>query len=68
MNSREVRKLLPRLEAGFNVYALEGAGSATKLNKYRLNVSGVVVDGTGYGTVTSKKPALQWPITVKTRR
>ena len=55
-------------QGSFNIYALEVSGSATKLNKYRLNVSGVVVDGTGYGTVTSKKPALQWPITVKTRR
>ena len=52
-------------KGSFKVYALEGAGKATKLKKYTVNVSGVVVGGVGYGTATCKKPALSWAVTVK---
>ena len=52
-------------KGSFSVYALEGAGSATKLKKYKVNVTGVVVGGVGYGVATSKKPAVSWPLTVK---
>ena len=52
-------------KGSFNVYALEGEGKATKLKKYKLNVSGIVVDGVGYGVATSKKPSISWPLTVK---
>ena len=47
------------------MYALEGAGKATKLKKYTVNVSGVVVGGVGYGTATCKRPAVNWAVTVK---
>lgn len=33
--------------------------------KYNVSVSGVVVDGVGYGTATLKRPSMSWPITVK---
>ncbi len=49
----------------FKVYALEGAGKATKLKKYTVKVSGVVVDGVGHGVATSKNPAVSWAVTVK---
>ena len=52
-------------KGSFKVYALEGAGKATKLKKYAVNVSGVVVGGVGYGTATCKKPAVSWSVTVK---
>ena len=52
-------------KGSFNVYALEGSGSATKLKKYKISVSGVVVGGAGYGMATCKKPSLAWPITVE---
>ena len=52
-------------KGSFNVYVLEGSGAATKLKKYKLNVSGVVVGGVGYGVATSKKPAFSWPMTVE---
>ena len=52
-------------KGSFSVYALEGAGSATKLKKYKVNVTGVVVGGVGYGIATSKKPAVSWPLTVE---
>jgi len=52
-------------KGSFNVYALEGEGKATKLKKYKLNVSGVVVGGVGYGVATSKRPAISWPLTVE---
>ena len=52
-------------KGSFNVYALEGPGSATKLQKYKLNVSGVVVGGVGYGVATCKKPSLTWSVMVE---
>ena len=52
-------------KGSFNVYALEGAGSATKLKKYKVNVTGVVVGGVGYGEAACKKPAVSWPLTVE---
>ena len=49
-------------KGSFKVYALEGA----KLRKYTANVSGFVVDGTGYGQATIKKPAAgPWAVTVE---
>lgn len=52
-------------KGSFKVYALEGSGKATKLKKYTVKVSGVVVDGVGYGTATCKRPAATWPVTVR---
>ena len=52
-------------KGSFKVYALEGAGAKTKLKKYTIKVSGVVVDGVGYGAATSKKPVLSWSVTVR---
>ena len=52
-------------KGSFKVYALEGEGKATKLKKYTVKVSGVVVDGVGYGTATCKAPAVSWTVTVK---
>ena len=49
----------------FTLYALEGAGKSTKLKKYSFNVTGVVVDGAGYGVATCKKPAVSWPVMVE---
>ena len=52
-------------KGSFKVYALEGEGKATKLKKYKVNVSGLVVGGFGYGTATCKKPAAKWSVTVE---
>ena len=52
-------------KGSFKVYALEGSGKKTKLKTYTVNVSGVVVDGVGYGTATCKKPAVSWTVTVE---
>ena len=49
----------------FKVYALEGSGKATKLKKYTVNVTGLVVDGVGYGVATCKKPVVSWAVTVR---
>jgi len=49
-------------KGSFKVYALEAA----KLKKYTANVTGVVVDGKGYGQATIKKPvAGPWAVTVE---
>ena len=48
-------------KGSFKVYALEGS----KLKKYTVNVTGVVVNGSGYGQATMKKPAASWAVTVK---
>ncbi len=45
----------------FKLYELKSG----KLKKYTVNVSGVVVDGVGYGKATSKKPVIDWPVTIK---
>ena len=52
-------------KGSFKMYALEGEGKATKLKKYTVKVSGVVVDGVGYGTATCKSTALACPVTVE---
>ena len=52
-------------KGSFKVYALEGAGKSTKLKKYSFNVTGVVVDGAGYGVATCKKPSVSWSVTVE---
>ena len=49
-------------KGSFKVYALEGA----KLKKYTANVTGVVVDGVGYGQAAIKRPAAgPWAVTVE---
>jgi hypothetical protein len=52
-------------KGSFKVYALEGAGKTTKLKKYTVNVTGLVVEGVGYGQATCKKPAASWAVTVE---
>ena len=60
-------------KGSFNVYATnEGstpAGKVPKLKKYRVNVTGFMVDdGTGpkgIGEATIKKPAVKWSVTIK---
>ena len=52
-------------KGSFKVYALEGEGKATKLKKYTVNVSGLVVGGKGYGAATCKKPFAAWRVTVE---
>ena len=52
-------------KGSFKVYALEGAGKATKLKKYTVNVTGLVVDGVGYGVATCKKPTASWSVSVR---
>ena len=50
----------------FKVYALEGEdGEKTKLKKYTVSLTGIVVDGVGYGVATCKKPAASWTVTVE---
>ena len=52
-------------KGSFKLYALEGAGKATKLKKYTVNVTGLVVDNVGYGTAVCKKPVARWNVVVK---
>ena len=55
-------------KGAFKVYALDGGlgtSRPTKLKKYTVKVSGVVVGGVGYGTATCKTPALNWAVTVE---
>ena len=52
-------------KGSFKVYALEGSGASTKLKKYNLKVSGVVVNGVGYGSATCKRPAITWSLSVQ---
>ena len=52
-------------KGSFKVYAFEGAGKATKLKKYTVKVSGVVVDGVGHGVATCRNPAASWAVKVE---
>ena len=54
-------------KGSFMVYALEDSkGGKKKLKKYKANVTGVVLDGVGYGQATIKKPAGgPWIVTVE---
>ena len=52
-------------KGSFKMYALIGSGSATKLKKYTVSVTGLVVDGQGSGKATCKSPVLSWPVTVR---
>ena len=52
-------------KGSFKVYELQGYGAATKLKKYTLKVTGVVVDGVGSGMATCKKPSINWPVSVQ---
>jgi hypothetical protein len=45
----------------FNVYGLVNG----KMKKYSVKISGVVVDGIGYGTASLKKPAASWIVTME---
>ncbi|MGN0854727.1 MAG: hypothetical protein ACI4R9_04320 [Kiritimatiellia bacterium] len=46
-------------KGSFKVYTESG-------KKYTANVSGIIVDGIGYGKATIKKPAATWSITIDT--
>ena len=48
-------------KGSFKVYALNG----TKLVKYTMNVTGVVIDGVGYGKATCKRPAVSWSMKIE---
>ena len=37
----------------------------TKLKKYTVKVTGVVVDGVGHGVATCKKPVVSWTVKVQ---
>ena len=48
-------------KGSFKVYAVQNG----KIKKFTVKVNGVVVDGVGYGSATSRSPVLSWPVTVK---
>ena len=53
-------------KGSFKAYALETSNGKMKLKKYTVNVTGVVVDGKGYGQATCKKPASgPWAVTLR---
>ena len=39
--------------------------NGAKLVKYTMNVTGVVVEGVGYGKAACKRPAVSWPVKVQ---
>ena len=52
-------------KGSFKIYELQGQGNGKKLKKYTVKVTGVVVNGVGYGSATCKKPAFTWSVTVR---
>ncbi len=54
-------------KGSFKLYALEGSGAKTKLKKYTVKVSGVVVGGEGHGEAVCKKPSASWVVSVRAK-
>ena len=53
-------------KGSFKAYALEGVGKKRKLKTYTVNITGLVIDGIGYGQATCKKPKSgPWPVAIK---
>ena len=48
-------------KGSFSAYALDGG----KLKKVRVQVSGVVLGGRGYGTASVKRPLVSWPVEIR---
>ena len=51
-------------KGSFYVYSLQNGGKSTKLKKYTMNVTGAVVDGTGVGFASCRRPEVVWPVMV----
>ena len=49
------------IKGSFKVFAMSG----TRLSKYTMNVTGVVIDGVGHAKATCKRPAVTWSMTVE---
>ena len=54
-------------KGAFKLYALEGSGAKTKLKKYTVKVSGVVVGGEGHGEAVCNKPKASWAVSVRAK-
>ena len=52
-------------KGSFKVYELQGKSPKIKLKKYTIKVTGVVVDGVGYGLAVCKKPMASWTVSIK---
>ena len=54
-------------KGSFKLYASNECSDSLipKLKKYSVSVSGIVVDGVGYGTAILKKPACTWTVVIE---
>lgn len=52
-------------KGSFNIYEIQTAGGKKTLKKRSVKVSGLVVDGVGYGIATLKGPAASWTVRVE---
>ena len=52
-------------KGSFKIYEIRTAGGKKTLKKHRVKVSGIVVNGAGYGIATLKNPAASWAIRVE---
>ena len=49
----------------FKIYEIRTAGGKKTLKKHSVKVSGIVVNGAGYGVATLKKPGASWAVRVE---
>lgn len=54
-------------KGSFKLYAIETVAGKMKLKKYTVNITGVVVDGVGYGIAKCRRPAVSWNVVVNPR-
>ncbi|MBP5285174.1 MAG: hypothetical protein ILO34_03585, partial [Kiritimatiellae bacterium] len=52
-------------KGSFKVYALNTSGKTPKMKKVTVNVTGMMVDGVGYGSASVKKPSIACPVIIK---
>lgn len=52
-------------KGSFNIYEIQTAGGKKTLKKHSVKVSGLVVDGVGYGIATLKNPSVSWTVRVE---
>ncbi|MCQ2390820.1 MAG: InlB B-repeat-containing protein, partial [Kiritimatiellae bacterium] len=48
-------------KGSYKIYSIENG----KIKAYTVNVTGLMVNGVGYGTATIKKPDLSWPVWIE---
>ncbi|MBP5286032.1 MAG: hypothetical protein ILO34_08015, partial [Kiritimatiellae bacterium] len=53
------------VKGSFKADALNKSGKTPKMKKVTVKVTGMMVDGVGYGSASVKKPSIACPVLIK---